>query len=135
MSIALWVVSGRGARVDELHPNCRLWLYCAQHPGVFGDGKVRLLKEIERCGCLRQAAEALQVSYRKAWGDLKKAEECLGVPLIERSRGGKAGGQTVLTEEGRRWIAAYTAFEQAVRQHLDEDFAKYMKPLLKGNDV
>ncbi len=121
--------------MPDLRPNCRLWLYCAEHPGVFGDGKVRLLQEIDRCGCLRQAARHLEVSYRKAWGDVKKAEECLGVQLIERSRGGKAGGQSILTAEGRRWIEAYSAFVEAVRRHVDAEFAKHMQVLLKAGDA
>lgn len=119
----------------DLQANCRLWLYCAEHPGVFGDGKVRLLQEIDRCGCLRQAARNLEVSYRKAWGDVKKAEECLGVQLIERSRGGKAGGQSILTSEGRRWIEAYLAFVQAVRTHVEVEFAKHVQPLSRKDDA
>ncbi|MBS1197178.1 MAG: LysR family transcriptional regulator [Proteobacteria bacterium] len=121
--------------MPDLRPNCRLWLFCEEHSGVFGDGKVRLLQEIDRCGCLRQAARNLEISYRKAWGDLKKAEECLGVQLIERSRGGKSGGQSLLTDDGRRWIEAYAAFLKALHAHMDEDFAAHMQPLLKGNNV
>jgi len=105
-------------------------LFADGHNGVFGDGKVRLLREIERCGSLRQAALALGVSYRKAWGDLNKAESCLGQQLIVRSRGGRDGGQTQLTEVGRRWIEAYEGFSGSVRSHLDDAFNQHLRPLL-----
>lgn len=116
-----------------LHPNCRLWLFCEQRTGVFGDGKVRLLKEIEQSGSLRQAALHLGISYRKAWGDLKKAEACLGVRLIERSRGGITGGQSLLTEDGRRWVEAWTVFSNAVRNHMNDEFAARLQPLLRDS--
>ena len=116
--------------MTELAANCRLWLYASGHDGVFGDGKVRLLREIERCGSLRQAALALGISYRKAWGDLNKAESCLGQQLIVRSRGGRDGGQTQLTDLGRRWIEAYEQFSGAVRQHLDNEYERHLRPLL-----
>lgn len=116
--------------MSDLQANCRLWFFAEGSAGVFGDGKVRLLREIDRCGSLRQAALALDVSYRKAWGDLNKAESCLGRQLIVRRRGGRDGGQTRLTEDGRRWIDAYEQFSGAVRQHIQNEYERHLRPLL-----
>ena len=80
----------------ELIPKFKLWFSTADSEGVFGDGKWRLLKAIDDKGSLKKAAESLGISYRKAWGDLKKAESCLGTRLIEKIRGGKDGGKTIL---------------------------------------
>ncbi len=113
--------------MSDLHPNFRLWIYGDNRPGVFGDGKVRLLKAVARTSSLREAAQTLGISYRKAWGDLKKAEACLKRQLIERVRGGRGGGHTTLTDDGRRVLAAYECFRDRARQHLEREFAKMLK--------
>jgi len=98
----------------------KLWLCSSDAEGVFGDGKWRLLQAIDQTGSLRAAAKRLGISYRKAWGDLNKAEQHLHVHLIEKHRGGQSGGTTRLTEAGRRWLNAYSRFradvEAATRQ-------------------
>ncbi len=101
----------------DLQPNFRLWIYSPMRQGVFGDGKVRLLETIARTGSLQLAARDLGISYRKAWGDLKKAESCLAKPLILRVRGGKGGGRTTLTPQGDRIIQAFQQFRMTVERH------------------
>jgi molybdate transport system regulatory protein len=114
-----------------LHPCFKLWISCKDAQGVFGDGKWRLLSAIEREGSLRAASELLGISYRKAWGDLKKAEECLGIVFMSKHRGGSGGGDTVLTEEGRKWVAAYTKFRTELERAADKSFEKNIRELLK----
>lgn len=111
--------------MKDLHPNLRLWIYSGRREGVFGDGKARLLTEIARTGSLRQAAAALGISYRKAWGDLKKAESCLNRPLFARVRGGKGGGRTLLTPEGQAVLAAYETFRTRMHAHVEREFAQF----------
>ncbi len=94
----------------------KLWLSLPDGEGVMGDGKWRLLKAIGETGSLVAAAELLGISYRKAWGDLRKAEKRLDVTLIEKHRGGKVGGETHLTEVGRRWVKAYDEFHTDVEK-------------------
>ncbi len=108
--------------MGDLHPNFRLWIYSETRKGVFGDGKARLLKEIARSGSLRGAADSLGISYRKAWGDLKKAEACMNRALIERTRGGKGGGRMALTEEGRKVLEAFERFREHAREHVEREF-------------
>ncbi len=107
-----------------LTPHVRAWIEAAGRGGSFGDGRVRLLQAIDTEGSLRAAAEALGISYRKAWGDLKDAEACFARPLLAKTRGGVDGGRTVLTAEGRALIGAYLAFRKkvdaAVRRAFDD---------------
>jgi molybdate transport repressor ModE-like protein len=113
----------------DLHVNFRLWVFSDGKAGVFGDGKARLLREIDRTGSLRQAALALGISYRKSWGDLKKAEACTGTSLIQRTRGGRGGGKTVLTDEGRQLLAAYDVFRRNANEYVDREFAHFLKAI------
>ena len=106
----------------SLGPQFKLWLSCDDAQGAFGDGKWRLLKAIQREGSLRAATDSLGISYRKAWGDLRKAEKSLGVKLIERHRGGSSGGETSLTDAGKDWVRAYNAFRERVAQNIATEF-------------
>lgn len=117
--------------MPDLHPNFKLWIYSEGAEGVFGHGKVRLLEEIDSRGSLCEAAKALSMSYRKAWGDLKKAEACLQVRLIETKRGGPGGGHTVLTDQGRQLIEAYKAFDQRVQQTMNKAFAEFLNQMVQ----
>ena len=125
----------RGAS-GTMEPRIKLWFSGPGTEGVFGDGKWRLLQAIDREGSLRAATEALQISYRKAWGDLRKAEEYLGVRFVERRRGGAGGGEAYLTEDGRAWVAAYTRLRAKVEAAVEREFsamvAEVDKPVAKG---
>ena len=66
----------------------KLWLSAVSGEGIIGEGQYQLLREIEKKGSLKAAAECLGTSYRKAWGDIKNAEELLGYDLTEKVRGG-----------------------------------------------
>lgn len=112
--------------VDRLKPRIKLWFNGEGIDGVFGDGKCRLLKSIETTGSLRAASELLHISYRKAWGDLRKAQNALGVALIDQRRGGRQGGRTVLTEDGERWLQAYSRFRRHVEAAVQASFEEFV---------
>ena len=112
---------------ERLYPRFKLWISSSEAEGVFGDGKCRLLAAIEREGSLRAASESLGVSYRKAWGDLRKAERSLGVTFLDRRRGGSGGGQTT----GRRWLAAYMRFRREIRHAIAKAYDTHMGMLLE----
>ncbi len=117
--------------MKQLKTKFKLWLSSEDAEGVFGDGKWRMLKTIDTKGSLRAACQLLNISYRKAWGDLRKAEECLNVPLVEKQRGGIQGGQTVLTEQGKKWVKAYTRFRDDIEKAAEKAYEGHIKELLK----
>jgi molybdate transport system regulatory protein len=80
---------------------------------------------------LKAASESLGISYRKAWGDLKKAERCLRTALIDKQRGGNAGGRTTLTEQGHKWVDAYAKFRRDVERAVESAYGKYIGGLVK----
>lgn len=79
----------------------------------FGEGPARLLRGVEEQGSLRAAAMAMEMAYTKALKLVKQAEAALGYPLISRTTGGKDGGGSVLTPEGKRWLLSYEAYRDA----------------------
>lgn len=102
--------------MNKLKTRFKLWLSSEDAEGVFGDGKWRLLKSIDTEDSLRAASQLLHISYRKAWGDLKKAQQCLNISLVEKQRGGTLGGRTKLTEQGKKWVKAYTRFRNDIEK-------------------
>ena len=116
--------------MKKLRAKFKLWLSTRDIEGVFGDGKWRLLKAIERTGSLAEASESLRISYRKAWGDLKKAQEALNEPLVEKHRGGIQGGQSALTEQGKKWVKAYTRFRNDIEKAIEKAYQKHITELL-----
>ena len=79
----------------------------------FGEGPCRLLRCVERTGSLRAAAMEMEMAYSKASKILKQAECTLGFPLTMRSTGGKDGGGSILTPEGKLFLCQYEAYRDA----------------------
>ena len=79
----------------------------------FGEGPFRLLLGVEKTGSLRAAAMEMEMAYSKASKILKQAETNLGFPLTIRAAGGKDGGGSILTPEGKRWLRQYEAYRDA----------------------
>lgn len=117
--------------MEKLMVKFKLWLNSNEAEGVFGDGKWRLLRAIDREGSLRAASEKLGISYRKAWGDLKKMEDALRISLLEKKRGGVKGGRTGLTEQGQKWLKAYTQFRSAIQAAAQKAYDRHIKVLVK----
>ena len=55
----------------------------------FGKGVYELMKKTQSFGSLSGAYKAMKMSNSKAWKILKRAEEDLDMPLVERISGGK----------------------------------------------
>ena len=81
----------------------------------FGEGPFKLLRYVEKTGSLRAAATEMGMAYSKATKLLKQAETNLGFPLTSRSTGGKDGGGSCLTEEGKEWLKRYEAYRDACK--------------------
>jgi molybdate transport system regulatory protein len=93
-----------------------------------GPGKIDLLESIQRTGSLRQAAQALGMSYRRAWLLLDGLNRSFTEPASTASIGGQGGGGVTLTPFGLEIIRAYRAAAQAIesaaRQELESIASK-----------
>jgi molybdate transport system regulatory protein len=109
-----------------MEPHAKLWV---EKDGklVLSDYRVRLLSLIDETGSLAEAAERMQLSYRRAWGKVREIESNLGVKLVESAAGGAGGGGSRLTDDGRRLIEMYERFRSAVEQDLERAFLRAFK--------
>jgi molybdate transport system regulatory protein len=97
----------KGSKYYNVFLEYGVWLTNRDSGGRLDDKLVRLLRGVRDNGSLRSAAESLGLSYRKAWGDIRKAENFIGFALVERIRGGKDGGLSRLTADGAELLEAF----------------------------
>ncbi len=106
---------------------------------VLGPGTYTLLKEIEKTGSLRKAAERLNMSYRHAWGLIKEMEENLGKSVIVSERGGKGGGKSELTVEGKKILQEFEnyklLFDEIVKRPYRKPWIAVDAVLIHNDDI
>jgi molybdate transport system regulatory protein len=71
------------------------------------------------------------LSYRRAWGKVKELEANLGFPLVRSGVGGAGGGHTVLTDEGRELVEAYSRFRSRVEAAVVAAFTEELGSLAR----
>ncbi len=109
--------------------NYKIWLSTNDGINLLGDGKWKILKAIEEHGSLKAATDSLGITYRRTWGDLKKIEKQLGFQLLEKSRGGKDGGKTYLTAQGKLLVNAFDEFHEKIDLVMDDAFEDFRRRL------
>lgn len=99
----------------------RFWI--SSKEGTFlGEGRVRLLEAIDQTGSISAAAKSQELSYRKAWKMVDIMNSQAKSPLVERQTGGAKGGGTIVTPQGKKAIAAYTALKTKCTQFMESAF-------------
>ncbi len=98
-----------------MEPRVKIWLE-SEGRIAFSTYRLRLLDLIAEHGSLSEAAEAMGLSYRRAWGKVRELEANLGDRLVESDVGGAGGGHSCLTPAGRALVERYRAFLAAAEQ-------------------
>ena len=104
-------------RKGEESVDGRLWVDKAGE-AFLGHGRIELLRQIDVSGSISAAARELGMSYKAAWQAVDAMNNVADRPLVERSTGGKHGGGTRLTGEGRRTVAMFGRVEEEYRHFL-----------------
>lgn len=118
--------------MDTLKCKARLKIF--RSGTSFGPGTAELMEHIQTTQSLKESCRMMGMAYSKGWKILKRAEEDLGLQVIVSSRGGKSGGTTMLTEDGKRFLAAYRNMEREMNQTLAEGMEKYFKDYLETKE-
>ncbi len=110
-------------------PRQKLWIE-TDGQLVMSDYRVRLLELVAETGSLAEAASALGLSYRRAWGKVKEIEANLGRPLVRSEVGGAGGGRTLLTPAAEQIVTAYRRFQQRVEEDVEGAYDDELRDLL-----
>jgi molybdate transport system regulatory protein len=101
----------------------RLWFAVGgQH--VFGRGLAQLFTRVDELGTLQEAAKAEKMSYRYAWEMVRKAERHLGKTLLVRRAGGRGGGDSQLSPDGRLLLEAFQRLSDETSAFLHKRFGE-----------
>ncbi len=91
---------------------------------------VMLLELVEETSSVRTACQRMQISYSTGWNIIKVLESQLGTTLILRSQGGANGGQSVLTDYGKRLAVLYRQYLEELQQDAERLYHKYFGEVL-----
>ena len=99
---------------------------------LMGEGRARLLRQINTTGSLVKAAKQKGMYYRHAWGIVHRMEELCGQKIVRSIRGGAERGQSVLTQAGETLLSEFESRISA----LDEARGRsYSKPALTTDGI
>jgi molybdate transport system regulatory protein len=105
----------------SLKVKSKIWIEIEGRP-VMGEGRRNLLNYIDKKGSISQAARDLGISYKKAWSYIRNMEDRLGIKLVEKCVGGRGGGGTKLTAEGKVLIDKYDRLQSGNREGINKSF-------------
>jgi molybdate transport system regulatory protein len=79
-----------------------------------------LLRRISETNSLTEAAKMLGISYRNAWGRIKRIESSLGKEILETRTGGATGGSSRLTPDGLSLFREFRSTRKYLFNALDD---------------
>lgn len=97
----------------------RIWIETGGNVLV-GEGRIRLLKAIEKEGSLSKAAKSIDMSYRKAWILLDAINKSAKKEVVTKTVGGHQGGGTLVTPYGKKLIVAFETINRNCWTFLDQ---------------
>ncbi len=110
--------------IPKLNVDGRIWISTPEGKFV-GKGRIELMEKIKEFGSIRQAAAAMQMSYRQAWQLIDDMNTKAKTPLVLSQRGGKGGGNATVTEKGEAIITLFNSFNQQFQKLLAQEAKKF----------
>ena len=95
-----------------------LWFSRAENKFLGGD-RINLLEKIDELGSITKAAKGVGISYKTAWDTVNMINNMAEKPLVDRLTGGKGGGGTSLTAEGKKVITQFKTIQEEHRKFLE----------------
>ena len=95
---------------------------------VLGGGKASLLLAVDRLGSIQRAADEFGMSYRHAWGAIKKIEHRAGFKIVDTRLGGRAGGAQ-LTARGKEFIEKADSVLKDLRKLVEARFKQNLQKI------
>lgn len=103
---------------DPIELEGSIWFQKSQNRFLGGD-RIALLEKIDELGSINSAAKAVGISYKTAWHLVNMMNNLSDKPLVDRMTGGKGGGGTLLTREGKQVIDQYRVVQEEHRKFLE----------------
>ncbi len=105
------------SKKEEIGLEGSIWFQKAENKFLGGD-RIALLEKIDELGSINSAAKATGISYKTAWHLVNMVNNLSEKPLVDRVAGGKGGGGTVLTREGKKVVEQFRVVQEEHRKFL-----------------
>ncbi|GGF05648.1 winged helix-turn-helix domain-containing protein [Hymenobacter cavernae] len=100
--------------------NGRLWIE-STNDRFLGIGRLELLEKIDAYGSISKAAQAMGMSYKKAWDLVSSMNAQVRTPLVMTQAGGKKGGGAALTVEGKQVVEMFRGMQARFQQFMEQE--------------
>ncbi len=95
-----------------------LWI-SAGDDVVADEQSIELLVKIDELGSISRAAKAMDWGYKSAWEAVETMNVFAGEPLVAKVVGGRGGGSTRLTDQGRQLVKTFRLLEREHRRFIE----------------
>lgn len=103
----------------------KLYLTDEEGDKFMGIGVLWLLQKVAEEKSLRKGAAKLGISYSKAFLMVRTLEERLGVPVLERKKGGAEHSGATLTPFGEEFIVLYDRFQKEAKESVQKPYEEF----------
>jgi molybdate transport system regulatory protein len=79
------------------------WIVDENNNIIIGEGRAKILDNIEKTGSMNQAAKLMKMSYKAVWSKIKATEKHMNACIVHTDR--KEGSR--LSKEGKALLAKY----------------------------
>lgn len=79
------------------------WIVDENNNIIIGEGRAKILENIEKTGSMNQAAKLMKMSYKAVWSKIKATEKHMNACIVHTDR--KEGSR--LSQTGRDLLAKY----------------------------
>jgi molybdate transport system regulatory protein len=103
--------------------NGRLWI---EGPAdrFLGIGRLELLQHIRAQGSISKAAQAMNMSYKRAWELVSSMNAQAREALVSTQTGGQRGGGARLTAAGERAVTEFEALQVRFQEFVAQETAR-----------
>lgn len=106
----------------RLYVKTKTWIENQNKDLLFGKGKTEILELIKEYGSISQAAQKLNMSYKKAWSHIQILQKNLDETLVITQKGAGKQGGTTLTPKALEFIQNYKQLQDEIEEFANEKF-------------
>jgi len=79
------------------------WIVDEDNNIIIGEGRAKILENIDKTGSMNQAAKMMKMSYKAVWSKIKTTEKHMNICIVHTDR--KEGSR--LSEDGKELLEKY----------------------------
>ena len=94
------------------------WIVDENNNIIIGEGRAKILENIEKTGSMNQAAKLMKMSYKAVWSKIKTTEKHLNACIVHTDR--KEGSR--LSQDGKELLKKYNQLKTQCMSADDQIF-------------